>query len=265
MKEGIFTKNPFLKMWLDTISFGGLIFLFVCYYYFFQGDNFSLQFINKATAATAIILMGLSFALSGLGYYWDFLDKKVAYRKYLGIVGYFFVLWHGINSLYFYFLLDSDLTKFDLFNKWAVFGYQVSNIVPFVLGALSLLIFTLMALISNNYATKKIGGVTWRKLLRVGYIALLFALVHFTVKNFEIWTNWIKDGFRTLPSMSLLLALFIVSILILRITLQISLTRKPKLANITEVSDINKTKITSRIARRDSVVQSRRVNLEKKK
>ena len=117
-------------MWLDTISFGGLIFLFVCYYYFFQGDNFSLQFINKTTAATAIVLMGLSFALSGVGYYWDFLDKKVAYRKYLGIVGYFFVLWHGINSLYFYFLLDSNLKKFDLFNNWAVFGYQVSNIVP---------------------------------------------------------------------------------------------------------------------------------------
>lgn len=240
--------SPVVKHWLNTISFGGLIFLFVCYYYFFQGDNFSLELINKATASTAIILMGLSFALSGLGYYWDFLDRKVAYRKYLGLVGYFFVLWHGINSLYFYFLADTDLEKFVLSRDWLVLDYTINNRIPFVLGALSLLIFTIMALISNNYATKKIGGVRWRKLLRVGYIALLFALIHFTVKNLEIWINWIRDGANTLPQMSSLLAVYIVVILLLRLSLQISLSKKPKQENLKHKTKFNKPEITSRIA-----------------
>jgi DMSO/TMAO reductase YedYZ heme-binding membrane subunit len=246
--------NPILKFWLNTFSFGGLVFLFVCYYYFFQGDDFSLQLINKATASTAIILMGASFALSSLGFYWDFLDKKVAYRKYLGLVGYFFVLWHGLNSLYFYFLANTGLEKFILHKDWIIFSFTINNRIPFILGALSLLIFTMMALISNNYATKKIGGVRWRKLLRVGYIALLFALIHFTIKNFEIWINWFKDGANTLPQMSSLLAFYILIILILRISLQISLIRKQKAQELQDKVEYNNSDITSRISRRDSIV-----------
>ncbi|MCA9380217.1 hypothetical protein KC675_03495 [Candidatus Dojkabacteria bacterium] len=248
MKDSKIITNPILKFWLNTISFGGLVFLFVCYYYFFQGDNFSLQLINKATASTAIILMGLSFALSGLGYYWDFADRKVPYRKYLGLVGYFFVLWHGLNSLYYYFLANTGLEKFILHKDWIVFNFTIDNRIPFILGAASLVIFTLMALISNNYATKKLGGVRWRKLLRVGYIALLFALVHFTVKNLEIWINWFKGGANTLPQMSSLLALYIALILLLRIALQISLARKPKPKIPVEKTKSTMPEITSRIA-----------------
>lgn len=246
--------NPILKFWLNTFSFGGLVFLFVCYYYYFQGDNFSLELINKATASTAIILMGASFALSGLGFYWDFLDRKVAYRKYLGLVGYFFVLWHGLNSLYFYFFANTGLEKFILHKDWIILNFTINNRVPFILGALSLLIFTMMALISNNYATKKIGGVRWRKLLRVGYIALLFALIHFTIKNIEIWINWFKNGANTLPQISSLLALYILIIIILRISLQVSLVRKPKPQELHNKMENNNSDISSRISRRNSVV-----------
>jgi DMSO/TMAO reductase YedYZ heme-binding membrane subunit len=253
MKDSKIITNPVLKLWLNTFSFGGLVFLFVCYYYFFQGDNFSLQLINKATASTAIILMGLSFALSGLGYYWDFADRKLPYRKYLGLVGYFFVLWHGLNSLYYYFLANTGLEKFILHKDWIFFNFTINNRIPFILGAASLVIFTLMALISNNYATKKLGGVRWRKLLRVGYIALLFAFVHFTVKNLEIWINWFKDGANTLPQMSSLLALYIVFILLLRIALQISLARKPKPEIPVEKTKSNMPEITSRIASKKKV------------
>jgi len=254
MKISKIESNPILKYWLNTLSFGGLVFLFVCYYYFFQGDNFSLEMINKATASTAIILMGLSFALSGLGYYWDFLDRKVPYRKYLGLVGYFFVLWHGLNSLYFYFLANTGLEKFVLHKDWLVLNFTINNRIPFVLGALSLIIFTLMALISNNYSTKKIGGVRWRKLLRVGYIALFFALIHFTVKNFEIWINWFNEGANTLPQMSSLIAVYIVIILLLRLVMQISLSRKPK----PEKLITNKSEIASRITRGSSMTPTLR-------
>ncbi len=76
-------------LWLTSLCFGLFLFLNICFYYYLTGDILSLEMINKATAATAVVMMGSSLALSGFGYFWDFLDKKVIYRKYLGLVGYF--------------------------------------------------------------------------------------------------------------------------------------------------------------------------------
>lgn len=221
-------------LWLNSVSFGGLVFLFVCYYYYFEGDNFSLWFINKATASTSIILMGLSFALSGLGYYWDFLDKKVQYRKYLGLVGYFFVAWHGIYSLYVFISSDPDLKSLGLLNKLITFGAGVPSNLSLLMGIASIIIFTLMTVISNNYATKKIGGVLWRKLLRVGYLGLVLALIHFAIRNVDVWIDWVKSGANSLPQLSGLLAIYIIAIIILRIALQISLMRKSPKSQQTE-------------------------------
>lgn len=214
-------------LWLTSISFGMFIFINVCFYYFLTGDVLSLEMINKATATTAIVVMGASFALSGFGYFWDFLDKKVMYRKYLGLTGYFFVVWHALNSLYFYFFSGSQLKKFDLYNTWDVFGISISNLIAFFLGLTALAVFTFMALISNKYATKRFG-LWWRKLLRLGYFALILALLHFSIKNFSLWVIWFKGGFVELPPMSLILSVYVLFVLGLRIWLAISLMRKNK-------------------------------------
>lgn len=223
-------------LWLTSLCFGLFVFLNVCFYYYLTGDVLSLDMLNKSTATTAVIVMGASLALSGFGYFWDFLDKKVIYRKYLGLVGYFFVVWHALNSLYFYFLSGSTLRKFDIRNNWEILSFSVSNLTPFFLGLAALLIFTFMALISNKYATKKLG-IWWRKALRLGYLALVFALIHFGVKNFSLWEIWVRGGFAILPPMSLLLSLYILLVLSLRLTLAFALKRKtrvPQKKNVTK-------------------------------
>jgi DMSO/TMAO reductase YedYZ heme-binding membrane subunit len=170
--------------------------------------------LNKTVADTSIILIGLSMLLTSLCYFYDFVDTKIIYRKYLGIVGFLYGIVHIVLS----FSAFQSLFKPETWQKGIPW--------PSFTGALALGIFTIMALISNRYAAYTLGGVIWRRTLRLGYLAVALIWVHvFLLKSSRLLT-WYLGGMKTPPSTSLLVLIFMSVVIIMRIILWLSLLRK---------------------------------------
>lgn len=170
--------------------------------------------LNKAVADTSIVLIGLSMLLTSLCYFWDFVDTKIIYRKYLGVLGF----WYGVLHVILSFTALQGVLKPEAWQKgipWPLFS-----------GVLALGIFTIMALISNRYAAYTLGGVLWRQILRFGYVAVALIWVHvFLLKSARIIT-WYTGGMKTPPSVSFIVLLFMATVIIMRILLWISLLKK---------------------------------------
>lgn len=207
-----------MKLWFHTILFSWAVFDTIFAYQLLAGEHLSTHFLNSISAYTALILIGLSFALSGLAYFWNFADSKVIYRKYLGLSGFALVLTHVIITLT---LLQNAFPFPSYYQKQ-------ENILSFVFAVYALLIFTMMALISNKSATMQFGGKLWRILLRAGYIAYIFSILHYIPKVYPDWVNWLTEKQQILPPFSLPLTIFAAFVILLRIILWISLMKKPK-------------------------------------
>lgn len=173
--------------------------------------------LNKAAADTAVILMGLSMLLSSLCYFWNFVDTKIVYRKHLGLAGFAFAVVHLLLSW-------SAFTNMLKLETWAA-----GKAYPAFAGTLGFLIFTVMALISNNYSATTLGGRVWRGILRLGYPALLLVAIHVILLKHSRWQTWAAEGFKTLPSMSLLMTMFIIVVLAMRVALELSLRKQRRL------------------------------------
>lgn len=214
------------NVWRNAFMFSVILFTVLSLYLFFRLGNYNVFIANKATAHTAIILIGLSFALSGVCYFWQSFSPLIIYRKYLGITGFVYGLIHGLFSLYTYFFNSSaPQGTYTFFTTWTFFGLHVSNVVPFLFGLIALLFFAFMTAISNRYAQKKLGQL-WRSLLRIGYGAFIFVMIHFSIKKYQIWTNWFSY-MNGLPPLSLLVTIFGFFVIGLRIALHISLLVNP--------------------------------------
>lgn len=199
------------NMYMRVAIFGILLFALSYGYATYQQIPNQL---NKAVADTSIILIGLSMLMSSICYFWDFLDSKIIYRKHLGLVGFAFGVVHvGLSY--------SVLQKLLLPETW-----QQSTIWAPLTGLVALLIFTLMALISNRYAATQLGGKFWRLALRTGYIAMMLVFAHVVLLKLARWMTWYNGGMKTLPAMSIIVSGFIILVIIMRVLLWISLKRK---------------------------------------
>ncbi len=178
---------------------------------FLQKGTFSLRLVNQSTAWTAVFLIGLSFAMSGICYFWNFADRKIVYRKHIGIVGFFYGLAHFVLTLY---LLSKRANLLDYFTSPEHFW-------PFFFAATALLYFGFMYGISNQYAAHELGGKHWRMALRFGYVAFIFAMLHFGILGWNA---------GTLFTFSLNTVFFVFSLLVIlmRIILQIHIQLSKK-------------------------------------
>ncbi|MFZ1721031.1 MAG: hypothetical protein WAU07_00845 [Microgenomates group bacterium] len=200
-------KISSFRLYFNTTVFGLVVFAF------FYAYNASLgipSLLNKAVADAAVILIGLSMMLSGLCYFWNFVDTKIIYRKYLGLIGFAFVIVHMLLSL-------------SAFNKLVdPAAWQSGAVLPVIEASVATAIFTIMALISNAYAATELGGVVWRRILRTGYIALIFALMHVVLLKIDRWVTWWTEGVSRPPAGSLIVSVFIILVLVLRLALWVS-------------------------------------------
>lgn len=210
-------KHPTVRLWVRTFIFGFIVLLLCALYlYFYRHRHFTLRTANSAFADAGFILIGLSFALSGICYFWNFFDTKIIYRKYLGLVGFFFELAHTIIALFF-------LPAFPFPEHYV----RRENFLGFIAALGSIIIFIGMALISNRYAASKLGGKHWRTLLRTGYVAMILGLIHFGFRRYEGWLTWLKHP-SALPPSSIIIFSFGILVLILRLCLAFALWRKKK-------------------------------------
>jgi DMSO/TMAO reductase YedYZ heme-binding membrane subunit len=201
-------------LWTKTFAFGFALYGVLGLYLFLREGVYDLAIANKAFASEAMILIGLSFALSGICYFFNFADTKIAYRKHLGVLGFSLAATHGIISLFF------------LPNLFPFPQYYATYFASFLFAIAALMILTVMAAVSNTIAIRALGGPLWREILRTGYVAYILSMLHFGMKSKHIWLRWIADKHPLLPPLSLLVFLFAVGVLILRVLLEVSLRRK---------------------------------------
>lgn len=173
--------------------------------------------LNKSVADASIFLMGLSMLLSGICYFWNVFDPLIRYRKHLGLIGFAFGVVHIVLS----FSTLQNLLKVETWEKGAMW--------PAFTGLLATVIFTVMALISNSRMAMLLGGKWWRYLLRTGYVAVILVWLHVVLLKSARWITWYEGGMKTLPSLSLLISIFMVIVIVMRIALWIALKRKNSL------------------------------------
>lgn len=203
------------KMWAVPIVTALLLLVIFSVYAFFWQSEFSLFTMSVGVAGAAAFLIGFSFGLSGISYYFDFLDREIAYRKNLGLVGYFMALAYSVLLLF----VDPEKYFYGFFNNLPSFD--------FILGLSAMGILTLMAIVSNNFVMRKIGAYNWRFILRLGYVAYLMLILRAVIMEGQDWFLWLQR-FDSLPPPRLIVSLFAISVIMLRISMEISIRNKKR-------------------------------------
>lgn len=210
--------NPFVrsaqqKMWQESLTLGACVFVFLLIYTSAHDQSFTSLQVSTSLGGTASLLIGFSFALSGFCYYWDFLDKKLAYRKYIGLVGYWSALSYSLTLLF----LEPEryiFTFFDHIYEWEV-----------LLGVTAMAIFTSMAIISTNRMMRLLRPQKWRYGLRLGYVAYALLIIRAYILEKDLWLQWATTP-DSLPPPRLVLSIFAILVILFRISMIVSQYRK---------------------------------------
>jgi len=201
------------RLWLNAFVFSIFIFIINSLYLFLRRGDYDLFIANKALATSSLMLIGFSLALSGLCYFWDFVDTKIIYRKHLGLIGFFLAGAHVIVSGFF------------LSNKFTAAWFE-SKKISMLFGGLALLVFLAMAAISNRYLIHELGGKYWRAFMRFGgYLAFIFIILHFSLLKYPEWLKWLSTGKPFLPPLSLIGVIFGLAVIVLRLALWLAVKR----------------------------------------
>ncbi len=206
-------SNTTLSLWRNMIIYSLFVYIVVALYYFVQRGTFSLFIANRVAADVSILLIGLSFALSGLCYFWNFADHFIIYRKHLGVIGFIYALFHTYFALFM-----SSRAK-----PYVIYYLQEDRLIPFLSAVIAIIMYAGMVYISRKSMVQKLGGKLWRQLLRLGYIAYALSILHFGMLLYTDWLEWLLGGGDSLfPPFSIFVFVAGVSVIVLRIALWIS-------------------------------------------
>ena len=213
-KIDIFRKDIKRKIWSHSLIIAFFVYLLIFLLSASIDKEFSFLQISKALAGTSALMFAASFSLSGFCYYWDFLDTKIGYRKYLGLVAYWLALAYSISIL----IINPDKYLFNIINN--LFTADV------FFGLLAMIIFSFVAFISQDKIMIRMGPKKWRYSLRLGYLAWILLAIRAWFLEKEIWSEYFQalEGF---PPPRLLLSLLVIAVIIFRVSIDISKKCKP--------------------------------------
>jgi len=194
------------RMWRGTALVTALTFIFFVAYVLLLDKGLTLVGWSKCVAGTSGMLLAYSLSLSTLGYYFNFLDSKVIYRKYLGLAGYFFALLYCFLLL----VINPERYWYGFFeNFWSA---------DFILGLSAMAILTVMAAISADGALRALGPVRWRAILRLGYLAFFLLVLRGAILEGDMWHTWIVSG-SGLPPVRLFLSVVAMFVIFFRVSI----------------------------------------------
>lgn len=208
-KQDIFHQNVKKKIWIHSWLLALIIYILFTILVYYLDKSWSLLTFSKSLAGTAALMFGFSFSLSGFCYWWDFLDKKIAYRKQLGLVAYWLALAYSASLL----IINPDIYLFGFWdNFWT---YDI------LFGTTSMAIFTFLAIISTDKMMMKMGPKRWRYTLRLGYFAWLLLAFRAYFMEKEIWFEYLNT-FQGFPPPRLLLSIYVIAIIVFRASIDVS-------------------------------------------
>lgn len=117
----------------------------------------------------------LCLSLTPLAHHFPRLKPYVRYRRELGLISFYFAVMH-VGS---YFV--KKVLKTGHF-PWKVIWKPM--VIP---GEIAFLILFILALTSNRYSIKKLGGARWKSLHRFVYLAQLGVFSHMAIQGAEVW------------------------------------------------------------------------------
>ncbi|NTV23992.1 MAG: hypothetical protein HGA85_06515 [Nanoarchaeota archaeon] len=214
---------PESNLYKKAAVISGSCYILISIYLMIESGVYDLFTANRALADSAYILIGLSFAYSGLSYFFKLSPAAFILRKQLGIIGFVFALIHSVFSGLMYIFIPIDpIFAFD--HVWNFLGRETPNVLAFLPGIASLAILVFMTAISGNAGMKWLGN-RWRPALRVGYLAIFLTVFHFSIKSYSGWRLYLLSPLK-LPPITLLLAVFGLAVILLRVALQIAISLK---------------------------------------
>ncbi|MCV2876309.1 protein-methionine-sulfoxide reductase heme-binding subunit MsrQ [Rhodobacteraceae bacterium XHP0102] len=113
------------------------------------------------------------------------------FRRALGVSAFGFVLAH--------FLVWAILDV----GTWDAIAADIIKRPYVTLGMAGFILLIPLALTSNDYALRRLGAIRWRRLHQLGYLATLFAAVHFI---------WLVKGLQFEPLIYTAILLFLLSL-----------------------------------------------------
>ncbi|MFA6035948.1 MAG: ferric reductase-like transmembrane domain-containing protein [Candidatus Micrarchaeia archaeon] len=182
-----------MDLFVTSITLIVLLLLFTFYGYF----EVSMSMANKISALAALALLGIAFLLGPLSKLWPSIFQRFKqHRRWLGITGVILALIHIAITL-------ATFYKFNIFRILTPSGQYMWGVYA---GLAAIIIFCMMALISNKAAVKRLGYSKWKLLQMTGYLAMALVIAHFLILE-------TKEGvFKVRP---LGYALFIFGILVI--------------------------------------------------
>ena len=144
---------------------------------FLMANAWDMSILLSVLAGTSGILLAMSFSLSSFGYYFNFLDSKLVYRKYFGLVGYFLALIYALLTAFLY----------PAIYAYSLPGSLLTIEVGFAVAAMGIL--TVMALVSNKKAITILGGRLWKNILGLGYIAYALLIIRGIFLDSALWAD----------------------------------------------------------------------------
>lgn len=205
------------KLWWDITLYSLVIFIIISLYLFATQGKYDLRSFSRATANVGVILIGLSFMLSGLCYFWNFADHFIIYRKQLGVIGFLYTLIHAAVVLF----RSASLN--------VLIPTSISNArdIALISAEIAIIMYIGMILVSTKFVIHEIGGQRWRQFLRAGYIAFILSLIHMYFQGSSFWLSWLTGKSSAIfPSIGLLVFLFGMGVVVLRIRLWFATHKK---------------------------------------
>ena len=197
-------------LWFQSLSLACYIYIICGLYVGGLEGLVNIKLVNIAIGHTGMLMVILSMGMSSITYFWHVADHAMLFRKYFGIIGFVFAMFHTIISLL-------------MIGKWSTFVVFVQNprnTVAFFTGLAALSILAFMTIISHRLAIKLFGGRVWRNLLRLGYAAILLSLVHILWRNWQEWLGWLMGRSESfVPPLGLLVTIAAITICILRLAM----------------------------------------------
>lgn len=170
-----------------------------------------LYISNKAIAVTSVVLIGFSFLLGPLSFFFPKkFNSKLYLRKHFGLFGFGLAVVHSFISLLLF--SPSYYPKFfEVSGKLSLEGELSMS-----MGILALFIFSIVAVSSVPSIEKGMDKKKWLFIQRLGYLAFFLVMLHVFVMGFKSWLKP-SDWPGGLLPMSLIAFIVIFIVLFLRL------------------------------------------------
>lgn len=176
-----------VRHYIKPLLISLLFFFLFSFYLYLRRGYFNLYIANKVFGSVPVILLGLILIISPLSRAYQRFDAWTHLRKELGIIAMISALLHGIISL---FLLP------DRFNP--AYFFTRSQLLPFLLGIISLLILIYLFILSLNAIVMRLDKKQWWHIQNWGVrIAYITILLHLYIMKWPGWVKWYIEGGST--------------------------------------------------------------------